>query len=441
MRFRWLILFGFVLATALAQSFTGSYFIESDTGGVTLSMKEDEAGKITGALEGNGTSYTLDGEIDTEERGVSYGYIETPEGTLLFEAYLEEPQLYLYVFELNAQGEIDYDNAQEVIFERQSASAATLPTPPASEPANPLGNGATTNPLTQSSPQANTPFAGSYQGDGISLNLIPETNQYRGKMEIGGQTYPVVATATTPETFTGEFDVNGAAFTFSAVLKGNELTLTSDGSNYTLTRSGGNPLATPASQPEQPANPLNSSNQSAPDSPVIAQGQYANLTQDDAFAFIDALEFSLQQVGYTERFSEGERQQLLQGIVQNFPSAEREDQLVMSQAKLIWNNVQANWQAASQQEKETFVIGVFTLAFGEEAVRQNLGQTQSQTSTAGVCSTVETCMSTLNPEAYNDMVATQGCWAAAGCTDYDPSSDTYTYEDYSTPSFDSSGDY
>ncbi len=76
---------------------------------------------------------------------------------------------------------------------------------------------------------------------------------------------------------------------------------------------------------------------------------------------------------------------------------------------------------------EEFVLGISLLAFGEEAVQQAIGGGAGaagggggSAGGGGTCATIDDCMSTYAPEAYQDTVNAQGCWAAAGCSDYDP---------------------
>jgi hypothetical protein len=112
------------------------------------------------------------------------------------------------------------------------------------------------------------------------------------------------------------------------------------------------------------------------------QGHYANLTQDNALAFIEALEFSLNQVGYSYSFTEADYQQLLQALTESFPGANQQDQAVLSQAREIWTRVSANWSTARDDDKKEFILGVFILAFGEETVQQWVVQNNSQNSSS-----------------------------------------------------------
>lgn len=188
--------------------------------------------------------------------------------------------------------------------------------------------------------------------------------------------------------------------------------------------------ANPLGQAEAPANPL----ATGANDPVMVQGQYASLTRDNALAFIEAFEFALIQVGYAYRFTDAEREQLLQAVVQAFPQAEQMDQVVLSHAREIWTRVQANWPRASEAERREFILGVFILAFGEEAVQQWVGPTgsggQGQALGTDSCGSFEDCTSRfVDQRTWSDTFNAQGCWAAAGCNSYDSSSGTFSYAD------------
>ncbi|MFO7544194.1 MAG: hypothetical protein R6W77_01710 [Trueperaceae bacterium] len=167
-----------------------------------------------------------------------------------------------------------------------------------------------------------------------------------------------------------------------------------------------------------------------PNDPVVVQGSYGTLTQDNALAFIEALEFSLSQAGYTQAFTEQDVQQMLYAIAQNYPTLAPYEQAALAQAREVWTRVQANWATASMADKEEFVLGVFVLAFGEEAVREAVGGGAPAAAGGGTCDTIDACMSTYAPEAYQDSVNAQSCWSAAGCESYDPEFNSFEYESY-----------
>jgi hypothetical protein len=167
---------------------------------------------------------------------------------------------------------------------------------------------------------------------------------------------------------------------------------------------------------------------------VIATGAYATLTQDAATAFIEALEFVLAQIGYTYQFSDADRQRLLAALAQNFPAADQTDQLVLADARIIWERVQVNWQVVSVADQREFALGVLILAFGEEAVAAWMGPAGGggqALGDGGQCETFEDCTSSfVDEQTWSDTFNAQGCWAAAGCGGFDPSTNTFDYGDY-----------
>ena len=294
-----------------------------------------------------------------------------------------------------------------------SVTGAAAATTPGGNPLTPQGQ----NPLA---PTQADPFAGTYVGDSLTVIVQAAAGQYSGQLELSGQVYPFTATVS-GNVLSGNFSAGGQSYPFVATLQGDTLIVESGGSTYNTLRQGGNPLGT------APAPALDNS-------PVIAQGTVANLTQDNALAFIEALEFSLQQAGYAYTFTDADYQQLLQVIVQAYPQAEQQEQAVLAQAREIWSRVQVNWAAASLAEQREFVLGVFVLAFGEEYVNQLLGQAGGGggggSGGGGACTDIDSCMSAYaDPGTMQDTMNAQGCWAAAGCTDYDAGSDTFTYEE------------
>lgn len=198
-----------------------------------------------------------------------------------------------------------------------------------------------------------------------------------------------------------------------------------------LTRVSGGPAA----QPGGPAAgaPPPGAGTPAPQrgSPVIATGQYASLTQDDATAFIEALEFVLAEMGYAYTFTPAERTQALQAIAQSFPALSRSEQVVLSQARAIWERVRANWANATPAEQQEFAVGVLVLAFGEQTVAQWVGTGGGGSGGGGQCTTFEDCAAGyVDGDTWSDTFNAQGCWAAAGCEGYDPSTGTFDYGSY-----------
>jgi hypothetical protein len=270
---------------------------------------------------------------------------------------------------------------------------------------------------------------GTFEGDGLRVEVAAGTGagRYVGALSLGGQRYPFEATGAGAR-LDGTFTSGGAAFPFSASLSGSILTVVSGGGTYATVRLGGAPAAD---------NPLGAGPTTSADDPVLARGAYGDLTQDNALAFLEALEFSAVQAGLVQGFSEEDRLLVIQTLAQNYAALQPYEQALLTQTREVWTRVQANWPTATQAEREEFVLGVFVLAFGEEAVQQAIGGGGSGGSGGGsgggsACATIDDCMSTYAPEAYQDTINAQGCWSAAGCSSYDPVDNSFTYESYDT---------
>lgn len=450
---KYLLLLGLFVPLAWAHHFTGTYALDTGEGTVTLVLQHGSDGALVGTLAGAGESFSLAGFADPEG---GYGDVTTPDAVLGFEAYLSEDDRLLgfYLFEYAPGGEADRATVQEFVFERRSfeADLGSAPAPaPAPAPGaaadNPLGPPRENDPLAGGANPlaAPAPLVGRFSDGAVTLTLWAEGAAYSGQLEFDGQTFPVTAEGAAAS-LRGSFESDGGRFAFDAALQGDTLTFSTGGSSYTLVRQqdAANPLAAASAGPPNAGPGIRKPD---PTSPVIARGRYAELRQDDALAFIEALEFSLMQVGYAYTFTDADRQQLLQAIVQEYPLAAKEDQLVLARARDIWNRVQSNWAGSSIPDRQIFILGVLTLAFGEETVQQNLGQQNlGQGSTAvgagsgSSCEQLEDCMSMFAPDAYQDMIEAQGCWASAGCTNYDSTTDTYTYEEYN-PTYDTYDTY
>ena len=399
-----------------AQEYGGVYTTEHFSGTLTLELTH-EGDHLYGTLFGPGIHFELEGFV-YEEDAVAAGAVYTAEGLGGFEAYLEGDTLGLYLFELDENNDPITDSVTELIMTRHGSVAPPRPgdsaegLSPAPGQANPLAPRASTD--------ATDPWVGTFSDGELTLTLDGEGGHYTGQIEFGSTTYPVTAQGDV-SSVAGTFTSNGQAFSFVAALQADTIVFETGGASYRLRRQGAagvNPLAGP----------------SASGDPVIVRGAHAELTRDNALAFIEAFEFALEQVGYTYRFTEAEREQLLGAIVQEFPEADQMDQVVLSHAREIWTRVKQQWPYAPEAERREFLLGVFVLAFGEEAVQQWVGPGgsggQGQALGAESCGTFEDCTSRfVDQQTWTDTFNAQGCWAAAGCDSYDSSTGTFTYSD------------
>lgn len=254
---------------------------------------------------------------------------------------------------------------------------------------------------------AGDPLLGTFEGDELRVTVMGGAGSYTGELVLlrSGERYPFGADGGDGR-LAGAFVSDGARFRFAAELAGDTLTVTSDGAAFVTLR-----LA-------------------VADDPVLAQGEHAILTRDNALAFIEALEFSLAEVGYEIALTDADRLEVLQTMADRYPILPQPDQVVLARSREVWTRVRTHWPEASADEREEFFIAVFVLAFGEETVLQALQESGQGGGGGGACDTIDACMATFAPDAYADATAAQGCWAAAGCASYDPQFDTYTYESY-----------
>lgn len=181
----------------------------------------------------------------------------------------------------------------------------------------------------------------------------------------------------------------------------------------------------------------------APASPVVARGAFAELSEDAALAFIEALEFVLAEIGAPYVFPEAERRAAVAALAAAYPQASREEQLVLADARAVWDRVRANWSGADLESRREFALGVLALAYGEAAVEQWLGSAAgggagggggggdgAGAAAGGACATFEDCAGAyVDGQTWSDTFNSQGCWAAAGCNGYDASTGTFDYGD------------
>jgi hypothetical protein len=124
-------LFGLLLlvpAVAAAQSFTGSYAVQSQQGGtITLTLRQDAQGTLTGSMTGNDVQYQVEGML---EEGVAVGAIYNEQGGVYFEAQLQGGQLLLTMIEPGPDNQPDYSKTQDLVLMRQGAIAGATPQQP-----------------------------------------------------------------------------------------------------------------------------------------------------------------------------------------------------------------------------------------------------------------------------------------------------------------------
>ncbi len=378
-----------VFTLALAQNYSGTYVMQGQKGPVTLTLQQSEEG-VQGVLQGGGVSFKLEGAIDKE--GV-YGVVYSEQGELYFEMVAQGDKLQLTLAPFDAEGNPDPDRAVQYLMTRQAGA----------------GGG---NPLAAPRPSGGS-FAGSYAGDGLTVVFEGSGGQYSGQIVSNGQTYPLRGEVS-GGVMQGQFQSGGQSYPFAAKLDGGVLLLQAGNQTYRLQRraaSGGN-------------HPLGGNQSVGSGGQVIARGQYAELTLDNAMAFIEALEFSLQQLGRQVSYGQAEKQQLLEALIKAYPQGGKQEQVILSRARRIWTNAQANWAQTPVADKRAFITDVLVLAFGEQTARQLIAEATGNS--GGGAGGVSADTMGAWGEVSSDISNTTGCWGSNGCS-YDSSTNSYDY--------------
>lgn len=387
------LLWGLVAAQGLSGRFVG----DSEYGSVTLTLETTSQG-LVGVLDVPGVRLALDGEVSD---GVGFGYARSEGDVLGFEAYVDGDVVGLYVFQLDTLGNALVETAIEFILTR--AAAAAQP-----EPRSPF---ATT-------PPAASAVDGVYADSRITLDLRSAPGGYVGEVGTSDQRYTLEAVAI-PGGMRGSFSGNGFVYDFVATFDNDAVRFETRGTVYDLVRQ--RPASTGIGAP------------SGSNATILARGNAADLSLDDAMAFLDAFEFVLEQVGYANRLTEAERTGLLQELAQSYPSLPPQDQAVLAQTRQIWERVQVRWPSSNERDRREFMLGVLVLAFGQETVSAWVGPQgsggQGRGSDSGLgCTTFDECTSKfVDEQTWTDTFNAQGCWASAGCESFDPGTNSFTY--------------
>ena len=100
-------------------------------------------------------------------------------------------------------------------------------------------------------------------------------------------------------------------------------------------------------------------------------------SQDNNLAFLEAIEFCLDQIGSPVTFDENTQNTMLAQFRQAFPTLPLEVQFRLSHAREILTIYQTTWDYIGIDEKKEFAFDILSLAFGEAAATQALGLTET----------------------------------------------------------------
>ena len=159
------------------------------------------------------------------------------------------------------------------------------------------------------------------------------------------------------------------------------------------------------------------------DSDVLAQGASGAFTRDAADAYIEALEFTLSEIGQPTTFDADQRRQIHGALAAGFADLPAEVQVDLANARPLWTQYRSAWATLPPQAKQEFAYYILALAYGEQAAAQALGPSAGdaeESGGGGYRPSVD--------DLLGSVPGTTDCWGSAGCTGYDPGTGTYTFE-------------
>jgi hypothetical protein len=124
-------LYGVILCSILishpagAQEFTGAYTLNFQEAVITLQLRQDPTGNLTGTLSGaNGATFHLNGKV---EEDVAFGICSGEQGGAYFEAEMEGNNLFLTLVEAGANGIPDYSKSRQLTLVRSGPGSQLQP--------------------------------------------------------------------------------------------------------------------------------------------------------------------------------------------------------------------------------------------------------------------------------------------------------------------------
>ncbi len=188
-------------------------------------------------------------------------------------------------------------------------------TPSAMAQGNPLG---AANPLAGA--PAVDPYVGSFSDGRLILVTERSGSSYAGRIEFSGNQYSLAAQPA-GDGLAGYFSVGNREFPLSLRAEGGAVLLETGGTQYRLQPSGhAGTVAAAATGGD----------------PVLARGDYAVLTQDNAAAFVEGLRFVLGRLGADQLLQGVSDQQLYAQLARRFSAGLAQDQLALAGARARW---------------------------------------------------------------------------------------------------------
>lgn len=111
-------------------------------------------------------------------------------------------------------------------------------------------------------------------------------------------------------------------------------------------------------------------------SQYLAEGVGGRLTEENAHAYVDALEFIHSEMGQPKVFSHNDRQAIISNLASSFSSFPSDLQRDLSNARSLLTQYQSSWHSIGSEEQRAFAYSVLAIAYGEQSASQALGYGQ-----------------------------------------------------------------
>lgn len=106
---------------------------------------------------------------------------------------------------------------------------------------------------------------------------------------------------------------------------------------------------------------------------ALAYGPGGTFTRDAAEAFVEALEFTLAELGEPTNFGPDLRAEVHQALAAGFGGLPLDDQIALAEFRNVWTLTRQGWATLPLENKRQFAWAVLALAFGEEAADRAVG--------------------------------------------------------------------
>lgn len=117
---------------------------------------------------------------------------------------------------------------------------------------------------------------------------------------------------------------------------------------------------------------VNAQTPAAPAQTIVAQGAGVALTQDNAQAYFEAVDFCLLQIGEAPLDAQT-KQTLFQNLLSQYPVLDIETQVALANARQTFSQYQAQWAFLDLRTKQEFGASVLGLIYGPETAARAVG--------------------------------------------------------------------